>query len=42
MQFNREPKLSDFWQPSDEMKQYQLIYIAVFGLTSGYLIHKLV
>ena len=42
MQFNREPRLSDFYKPSNEMKEWQKLIIGALGLGGGYLIHKLV
>ena len=40
MKFDREPKLSDFYQQSDEMNKYQYITIGVIGIGSGYLLSK--
>ena len=37
--FNREPQLNDFYNPSDEIKEYQ--YIAI-GVDSGYLLRKII
>ena len=38
--FNREPQLSDFYQPSKEMKEYQCIIIRSIGIGAGYLISR--
>lgn len=35
-----EPKLSDYYQPSDEMKTYENIVTGVIGSVSGFLITK--
>ena len=41
MKFDREPKLSDFYQPSNEMKEYQFITTGIIGICSGYLLSKI-
>ena len=42
LEFNREPQLSDFCKPSDEMKEYQTLSFAIIGFGSGYLIYKII
>ena len=42
IQLNREPKLSDFYKPSDEMKEYQILFIGTVGVSPSYFIYKLV
>ena len=42
VEFNREPQLSDFYKPSDEMKEYQLLVVSVVGLKGGNIIPKLI
>ena len=37
-----EPKLENYYQPSQEMKEYQNVLFLVTGLTGGYLFHKLI
>ena len=36
----REPKLQDYYEPSDEMKRYMDIVTGVIGSVSGFLITK--
>ena len=36
-----EPKLEDYYKPSDEMKEYQNVAFFLVGISGGYLIHKL-
>ena len=36
--FNREPKLSDFYSPSDKMKKYEKITMGAVGLGTGALL----
>ena len=38
--FNREPQLSDFYQPCKEMKEYQYITIGSIGIGTGYLLSR--
>ena len=38
--FNREHQLNDFYQPSDEMKEYQYITIGSVGIGTGYILSK--
>ena len=33
---------SDFYKPSDEMKEYQYVVIGVVGLGAGFLVYKIV
>ena len=35
-----EPKLENYYKPSEEMKEYQSVMFFLFGTTGGYLIHK--
>ena len=37
-----EPKLEDYYKPSQEMKEYQNILFLIVGLFGGYIIHKFV
>ena len=39
--FTREPEISDYYNPSDEMTEYRYITIGVLGLGSGFVITKL-
>ena len=39
--FDREPQLSDFYKPSDEMREYQMLFIGGIGLGAGYLIYRI-
>ena len=39
--FSREPQLADFYEPSGEMKEYQLIFIGAIGIPIGYLAYTL-
>ena len=41
IKFNREPQLSDFYKPSDEMKEYQSITVGILGSSSGYILYKI-
>ena len=36
--FKREPRLSDFYRPSDKMKRYQNITTGILGIGSGMLL----
>ena len=38
----REPKLEDYYQPSNEMKEYQLVVVSLTGFTGGFLFHKII
>ena len=38
----KEPQLNDFYKPSDEMKEYQYITSSVIGISTGYLLFKVV
>ena len=38
--FDREPQLSDFYKPSEEMKNYQCLVIGSIGVGAGYVIYK--
>ena len=42
LKFTREPTLSDYYKPSDEMKEYQMIFIEAVGLDGGYVLHKFI
>ena len=37
----REPKLQDYYEPSDEMKRYMDIFTGVIGYVSGFLITRI-
>ena len=37
----KEPKLENYYKPSNEMKEYQNVVFLLVGITGGYLIHKL-
>ena len=37
----REPKLEDYYKPSDEMKEYQLVFVSLMGLGGGWIAAKL-
>lgn len=39
--FSSEPQLNDFYKPSVEMKQYQLLFIGGVGIGAGCIVHKL-
>ena len=39
--FTREPKISDYYDPSDEMTEYRYIAVGVLGLGSGFIVTKL-
>ena len=38
----REPKLDDYYKPSDEMKEYQLIVVSLMGLERGWVLYKII
>ena len=38
----REPKLEDYYKPSDEMKEYQLVVVSLMGLGGGWVLHKII
>ena len=40
--YDREPQLSDFNKPSDEMREYQYIVGGALGLGFGYTMYKLI
>ena len=40
--FTREPDISDFYEPSDEMKEYRFAAIGLTGLIGGWGIYKLI
>ena len=40
-QAKREPKLNDYYEPSDEMKMYMNVVTGVVGSVSGFLITKM-
>ena len=35
-----EPKLENYYTPSNEMKEYQSVFFLLIGITGGYLSHK--
>ena len=35
-----EPKLEDYYKPSDEIKEYQTIAFSIMGLGTGYVVYK--
>ena len=37
-----EPKLEDYYKPSDEMKEYQTVAFSIVGLGTGYIVYKFV
>ena len=37
----REPKLDDYYKPSDEMKEYQLVVVSLMGIGGGWIAAKL-
>ena len=38
----RGPKLEDYYQPSDEMKEYLLVVVSLMGLGGGWVLHKII
>ena len=40
--FEREPDISDFYEPSDEMRNYQYAAVGLTGLIGGWGIYKLI
>ena len=36
----KEPKLEDYYKPSDEMKEYQNVVFFLVGLSGGYIVYK--
>ena len=38
----REPKLEDYYKPSDEMKEYQLVVVSLIGLGGGWVLYKII
>lgn len=40
--FSKEPELSDYYKPSDEMKKYQKIFVGAVGLPLGYVVYRIV
>ena len=40
--FAREPHISDFYEPSDEMKEYQHVAVGLIGLIGGWGVYKLI
>ena len=38
----REPKLVDYYKPSDEMKEYQLVVVSLIGLGGGWVLYKII
>lgn len=39
--FTREPHISDFYKPSDEMEEYQHVVVGLVGLLGGWGVYKL-
>lgn len=39
-QLKKEPQISDFYKPSDEMKKYQMVFIGIVGIGGEYLVKK--
>ena len=39
--FDREPRLSDFYKPNEEMRDYQYLVMGGLGVGAGYLIYKM-
>ena len=37
-----EPKLEDYYKPSDEMKEYQNVAFFLVGISGGYIVYKFV
>ena len=35
-----KPKLNDYYKPSEEMKEYELIVVSLIGIGGGYIISK--
>ena len=40
--FTKEPHINDFYEPSDEMKEYLHVAVGTAGLVGGWGIHKLI
>ena len=40
--FEREPHISDFYKPSNEMEEYQHVVIGLAGLIGGWGVYKLI
>lgn len=40
-EFNRPPRLSDFYIRSNKMEEYELLFIIGTGLVGGYLFYKI-
>ena len=40
--FTREPHISDFYEPSDEMEEYQHVVVGLVGLVGGWGVYKLI
>ena len=40
--FEREPHISDFYEPSDEMREYQHAAVGLAGLIGGWGVYKLI
>ena len=40
--FTREPHISDFYEPSDEMEEYQHAVVGLAGLVGGWGVYKLI
>ena len=38
----RELKLEDYYKPSDEMKEYQLVVVLLMGLGGGWVLYKII
>ena len=39
-EFDRPPVLGDFYKPSQESEEYQLIFIGIMGVGTGYLVWR--
>ena len=37
-----EPKLEDYYKPSDEMKEYQLVLVSLMGLGGCWVLYKII
>ena len=40
--FSREPKLEDFYKPSNEMKSYQWLFSGIAGAATGFVLHLVI
>ena len=37
-----EPKLEDYYKPSDEMKEYKILSFSIIGIGTGYVVYKFI